>query len=160
MPTPPKKYNMVWTPFREGTLGGGRDGIVLRGPPGVVVKIPRRFQDDSEEKGYRDTPDVKYFEHERAMLELMQKRPPHPNIIQALMSADDGICYPYMQDNLELFLDRGVLASDDQASVWVAQIASAAAWLESMDLFHGDLRPPNIRQPRSCQDLRLWQHGA
>lgn len=141
---PAAKNRVLWDAFNGKFISMGRDGLVCEGAPGMVVKVPRRHEDDSTAAGYCDTSSVQYFEHERAMAALVNMKPPHPNIIQNILSTSDGVFLPLMKESLKDFLNRGVHASDDDASRWVEQIASAAAWLESMDLFHGDLRPPNI----------------
>ncbi|KIH93204.1 hypothetical protein SPBR_03103 [Sporothrix brasiliensis 5110] len=141
---PPKQYNILWSAFGGKLVSAGRDGVVRHGPTGMVVKAPHRLEDDTTATGYRDTDTVPYFEHERAMLALMQERLPHPNIIQSVLSTSDGVFLPLMKESLQNVLDRDGRASDDDAARWLVQIASAAAWLESIDYFHGDLRPPNI----------------
>ncbi|OAA63465.1 Protein kinase-like domain protein [Niveomyces insectorum RCEF 264] len=141
---PPKKYNILWSAFGGKLVSAGRDGVVCHGPTGMVVKAPRRLKDDTTATGYRDTDSVPYFEHERAMLALMQEKLLHPNIIQSVLSTSDGVFLPLMKESLQNVLDRDGRANDDDATRWLVQIASAAAWLESIDYFHGDLRPPNI----------------
>ncbi|ERS97075.1 hypothetical protein HMPREF1624_06404 [Sporothrix schenckii ATCC 58251] len=80
------------------------------------------------------------------MVALIQKetRQPHPNIIQSVLSTSDGFFLPLMKESLHDVLDRNEVIPDDDAARWLVQIASATAWLEGMDHFHGDLRPPNI----------------
>ncbi|KJR86274.1 uncharacterized protein SPSK_02670 [Sporothrix schenckii 1099-18] len=142
----PKKYNIVWDAFGSGVINKGRDGVVLSGPPGMVVKVPRRYKDDTSVTGYRDSEYVRYFEQERAMIALIQEqtRQPHPNIIQIVLSTSDGFFLPLMKETLKDVLNRKESVPDNDSSRWLVQIASACAWLEVMDYFHGDLRPPNI----------------
>ncbi|KAL1889369.1 hypothetical protein Sste5346_008936 [Sporothrix stenoceras] len=110
----------------------------------MVIKAPRRLKDDTTATGFRDTDTVLYFKNEQAMFALMQERPPHPNIIQSVLSTSDGVFLPLMKESLQDVLDRDGRSNNDDAARWLAQTASAAAWLESIDYFHGDLRPPNI----------------
>lgn len=52
----------------------------------------------------------------------------------------------FVPDTLERRLSRRFETpiSEGRQFRWAQEIASAASWLETLDYFHGDLRPENI----------------
>ncbi|KAI4184899.1 MAG: hypothetical protein L6R41_004452 [Letrouitia leprolyta] len=71
---------------------------------------------------------------------------PHPHILQSFMSTSEGIFLPLMCTTLKHYIS---MPGDRPCELrtkyrWTKEIASAAAFLESMQLAHCDFRPLNI----------------
>ena len=83
---------------------------------------------------------------ERNVYDVLRARPAHPNIVQYFLSTDVALFLKFEPDTLWKRLGRRADSPvpDEQQLRRVLEIASAAAWLERLDYFHGDLRPENI----------------
>ena len=143
----PQSRLVFWNPFSSTSfLHGGRDGLLVIVSTKIVLKLPWRFEDDTHGTKYRKVKDsLKHFEYEKAMYEILNANP-HPNILQSFLSTADGIFLPRMRESLDNRLKQQSKrpVSEQEKYSWIVQISSAAAWLEHLDYFHGDLRPPNI----------------
>lgn len=138
---------LLWNPFSDTTfIHGGRDGLIVVVSTNIVLKLPWRFEDDTQGTKHRKVKNsLKHFRYEKAMYEILNANP-HPNILQSFLSTADGIFLPRMPGSLDSRLkqqNRGPVSEREKYS-WMVQISSAAAWLEHLGYFHGDLRPPNI----------------
>lgn len=97
------------------------------------------------------------MQHEHRIYDMLEKHAPCPHIIRSVLRLPDLNFMENMTGgNLEARLrSRQVRDGHDFASVlsleptnlvsrWMAELASAAAWLESLGLANGDIRPMNI----------------
>jgi serine/threonine protein kinase len=85
------------------------------------------------------------IEAEKAVYKVLMKRP-HPNILQCILCAPEGLFLRRMDCTLLERLSQSAttpIPSETQEK-WVQQLTSALAWLEQLDFVHGDLRPANI----------------
>jgi serine/threonine protein kinase len=143
----PDSRLVFWNPFSSTSfLHGGRDGLLVIVSTNIVLKLPWRFEEDTYGTKYRKVKNsLKHFKSEKAMYEIINARP-HPNILQSFLSTADGIFLPRMLESLDNRLKQQGKRpiSEQEKYSWIVQISSAAAWLEHLDYFHGDLRPPNI----------------
>lgn len=102
-------------------------------------------------------PASKRMQHEHHIYDLLERRPQCPNIVRSFLRLPDLNFMENMAGgNLEARLrSRQIRDEHDFVSVaslepatlvsrWTAELASAAAWLESLGLAHGDIRPMNI----------------
>ncbi|EFE39694.1 hypothetical protein TRV_05586 [Trichophyton verrucosum HKI 0517] len=93
--------------------------------PRIVVKIPKSGDFEREQ-----------FQKELKIYEILSQRPTCPSIVQCFFYTDNGIFLEYMRvEKLEPLRLR---------KEWMNDLAQAVAFLESLNLAHGDLRPENI----------------
>ncbi|PWY72445.1 kinase domain-containing protein [Aspergillus sclerotioniger CBS 115572] len=91
--------------------------------------------------------------------ETFSQHPPCPSIIQCFFYTDNGIFLEYMRDiSLSTRIQDNHIRNQQTKQVtevkrleplslrkrWMNDLAQAIAFLESLDLAHGDLRPDNI----------------
>ncbi len=143
----PPPRQVLWNPFLGTTfLNGGRDGLIVVVSTAIVLKLPWRFEDDVYGTKHRKVRNsLKRFKYEKSMYEILNANP-HPNILQSFLSTADAIFLPRMVESLDNRLkQQGQRPVNQQEKYcWIVQTLSAAAWLEHLGFFHGDLRPPNI----------------
>ncbi|KAK7403725.1 hypothetical protein QQX98_010497 [Neonectria punicea] len=141
---PRKLYN----PF-PGTeyLERGGYGHIFRLPNTVIVlKIPHRIINGTPHEDARAAESLEILRRERTVYEALATKAPHPNIVQYFLSTDLAIFIKFEPDTLEKRLYRRFVVpiSEERQFRWIMEIARAASWLESLDYFHGDMRPANI----------------
>ncbi|EGX93917.1 protein kinase domain-containing protein [Cordyceps militaris CM01] len=126
-------------------ISGGATGWVLRVSDGIALKycVYERFVN---------------FQTENESYDLFQQRDPPPSILQSFLRLPGLNFMPLMAVNLEQRIhsnqDRDLRKSrclkvlriepTTKIGQWAAELAGAIAWLESIGVVHGDLRPANI----------------
>ncbi|KAJ5359468.1 protein kinase [Penicillium cataractarum] len=116
--------------------------------PSIVVKVPKPGEFEREQ-----------FQNELKVYEILSRHTPCPSIVQCFLYTDNGIFLEYMQDaslcsriQKNHILDRQTLRVTKVEKLepltlrkeWMNDLAQAVAFLESLNLAHGDLRPENI----------------
>ncbi|DAA74748.1 TPA_exp: Uncharacterized protein A8136_3064 [Trichophyton benhamiae CBS 112371] len=116
--------------------------------PRIVVKIPKSGDFEREQ-----------FQNELKIYEILSQRPICPSIVQCFFYTDNGIFLEYMRDVTLCSRIQNNHTQDPQSYVvtkvekleplplrkeWMNDLAQAVAFLESLNLAHGDLRPENI----------------
>lgn len=94
---------------------------------------------------------------EHAIYDILETSTPCPYVIQSFLRTPEANFLPYLSGgNLDGRLRRNqtregntvtaVLRREDRrlAERWTAELSAAVAWLESLNLAHGDLRPTNV----------------
>ena len=130
--------------FKKRFISLGATGWVYQVTEEIVLKSPRQA-------------DSGRLEYENTIYGLLEKHPPCPYIIQSLFRIDAANFMPFLpggtldkrlQCNQEREGNRvvSVLKVEDPRLInrWVAELSAAAAWLETLQLVHGDLCPPNM----------------
>lgn len=146
-------------------LDWGSHGMVYKITDDIVLKAPLCFDFGKPlpEQTERDLRCLKRksegalegFERERAVYNLLAKSPPHPNIVQCILSTERGIFLERMQMPLQVRITQSEpLISLNTKFRWLTELTSATAWLEQLGFVHGDLRPMNILVNRS-DNLKL-----
>ncbi|KAL2166325.1 hypothetical protein VTG60DRAFT_2932 [Thermothelomyces hinnuleus] len=136
-------------PFRslsvDNLISRGAAGHVLHISPNIVLKCPTKFDNAFPEQMEEMEESDKRIEAEKAVYRALMEHP-HPNIVQCILCAPEGIFLRRMESTLQ---DR--LSQPRTATIpariqerWVLQLTSAVVWLERLGLVHGDLRPANI----------------
>jgi len=112
----------------------------------IVLKLSHRIVNGTAAEDKRAAESLEILRSERSVYDALKAYPTHPNIVQCFLSTDIAIFLKFEPDTLWKRLDRRAddPISDEQQFRWIREIASAATWLESLDYFHGDLRPENI----------------
>ncbi|KAJ5151649.1 hypothetical protein N7492_009944 [Penicillium capsulatum] len=95
-------------------IWGGGISFVYEVHPRIVVKVPKSGDFNGEQ-----------FKNEVDIYQIFSQHRPCPSIVQCFLSSDKGIFLEYMRE-------------------WMNDLAQAVAFLESLGLAHGDLRPENI----------------
>ncbi|CAG8009142.1 unnamed protein product [Penicillium salamii] len=125
--------------------------------PRIVVKVPQPGQENRER-----------FNQELAIYRTFSQNGPCPYIIQYYYLSDDGIFLEYMRD-VSLFSrihqnqirdEKTKLAAKVEKLEplhlrlqWMNHLTQAVAYLESLNLAHGDLRPENILLDRNPTEV-------
>ncbi|KAK2804736.1 hypothetical protein FQN50_006474 [Emmonsiellopsis sp. PD_5] len=126
----------------------GAISFVYEVHPRIVVKVPQAGEFEREQ-----------FAKELKIYEIFSQRPPCPSIIECFHYTDKGIFLEYMRDVSLAYRIQNNQLRDRQTSalikveklealplrkIWLNDLAQAVAFLESLNLAHGDLRPDNI----------------
>ncbi|KAF2785473.1 hypothetical protein K505DRAFT_330977 [Melanomma pulvis-pyrius CBS 109.77] len=126
------------------TLGG--IGAIYKLNDFVVVKVPR----DPLEPDHAT---------EQRVFDILERYPAHPNLVRSFLripgrtflerlpSGDLAslLCAQQTRDtSTQQVLVVANVPSLETSFSWMRELTSAAAWLESIGLVHGDIRPPNI----------------
>jgi serine/threonine protein kinase len=134
-------------PFR-GTvyLNHGGYGHIFRLPDtALVVKIAHRIVNGTAGEETRAAENLEILQRESAVYDAQATKPPHPIIVEYFLSTDIAIFMKFEPDNLKRLSRRSANPIPEERQFrWITQIASAASWLDTLDYFHGDLRPENI----------------
>ena len=126
-------------------LSMGAAGLVFQVTPQIALKHARI-------KG------SERIEHENRIFELLETNPPCPHIISSFLRLPDHNFLEYMaggnlEDRLRARQSRGStgevitvlsLEPTDLVLRWMRELTGATAWLESLGLVHGDIRPANL----------------
>ncbi|OIW31907.1 kinase-like protein [Coniochaeta ligniaria NRRL 30616] len=146
--TQQKAQRTLHNPFRglEYHERGGYGHIFRLPDTAVVVKIPHRIVNGTAEDDARAAESLEILRRERTVYEVLATKAQHPNIVQYFLSTDSALFIKFEPETLEARLDRrdSNPVSKGRQFRWAQEIASAASWLESLDYFHGDLRPENV----------------
>ncbi|KAM3512609.1 hypothetical protein MY11210_003784 [Beauveria gryllotalpidicola] len=134
-------------------IWGGGISFVYEVDPGIVVKVPKPGE---FERGQ--------FLKELKVYEIFSRHPPCPSVVQCFFYSDNGIFLEYMRDvSLSSRIQRNHIRDQHTTMVtkvekleplplrkeWMNDLAQAVAFLESLNLAHGDLRPENILLDRN-----------
>lgn len=126
-------------------LGWGELGTVFKVSDHVVVKF-------STTKNPRFGDEIRIFEE-------LERHPPSPHIVYSFLRLENMNFMQYLAGgNLETRLQSRQRRAPKTGQVlevyeieaehlilrWMNQLTSAAAWLESLGLAHGDIRPSNL----------------
>lgn len=126
-------------------LSRGAVGWVYQITDQIVLKYARETMSNQSER-------------ENKIYDELESRPPLcPHIIQSFLRNPEANFLPYLPGGtLENRLQRNqrqeeginveVVKIEDRHLIerWTAELCAAVAWLESLELIHGDLRPTNI----------------
>lgn len=126
-------------------LGMGATGVVYPVSDRIVVKVVYKYENPSIDHQNTQDDSRRAIKAESAIYDILS-RPQnwHPNIIFSFLRGPNFIFLERLRDNLfDRTLQRASISQQD-ASRWTKEIASAEAWLEEIGIAHGDLRPPNI----------------
>ncbi|KAJ4307471.1 hypothetical protein N0V84_012711 [Fusarium piperis] len=96
--------------------------------------------------------------HEQEIYKILMANP-HPFILRGILLIPEGIFMERMVGTLydrikEPVRSRPPPPPSDLERRWILQLSSAVAWLETLGLAHGDLRPKNILLA-SNDDIRV-----
>jgi serine/threonine protein kinase len=146
-----------WTLTR--ILGSGADGIVYAGTKNdAEVAIKLFFPESLAKNG---VPEAR--ERLELQLALIGKKH-HPNLVEVFAGGEDdelGTMFIVMELVHGTSLDKIIeKVPPDAIPRLVKQLASAAKFLESQDLFHRDIKPANIVISDDFQKLTLLDLGV
>ncbi|KAJ5736855.1 uncharacterized protein N7483_001980 [Penicillium malachiteum] len=96
--------------------------------PRIVVKIPQQEESEREQ-----------FQTELEIYRVFSQSPLCPYIVQCYLLAETGIFMEYMRVTKVQKLEPLLLRLE-----WMNDLTQAVAFLESLNLAHGDLRPKNV----------------
>ncbi|KAM3497739.1 hypothetical protein MY10362_008917 [Beauveria mimosiformis] len=134
-------------------LGKGATGWVFEVAPGITLKYLCTGRDDE-------------FRRENETYELIERSSPPPLFVQSFLRLPYAHFMQSIPDCLDHRLRNNrrqdpktlkcfeVLRLEPTAKIgqWAAELSSALAWLESLGLVQGDLRPSNILLDRENDD--------
>ncbi|KAI0097274.1 kinase-like protein [Nemania sp. FL0031] len=142
---------MAYPMGRDFPMVKGYD-FISKGGSGSVYKITKKIalkfavSSNSEE-----------FNTENATYDLLEKHPPCPYVIQAFYRTGDYIFLPLLScgtlwhrmrrnQKVDGLTVLAVLRIEDRRLIerWTAELCAAVAWLDTLGIVHGDLRPTNI----------------
>ncbi|KAK8147129.1 hypothetical protein G3M48_002118 [Beauveria asiatica] len=123
----------------------GATGWVFEVSPGIALK-------------YLCTGRLDEFRHESEIYELIERSNPPPHFIQSFLRLPNAHFMEWMPISLDFRLQSNrrqdpktrkyneVLHLEPTAKIgqWAAELSCALAWLESLGLVQGDLRPANL----------------
>ncbi|KAL4935472.1 hypothetical protein BDV06DRAFT_228799 [Aspergillus oleicola] len=134
-------------------IWGGGISFVYEVHPLIVVKVPKSGEFER-----------KQFRKELEIYQIFSRNRSCPSIIQCFFISENGIFLEYMRDmSLSSRIQKNHIR-DQQTMVvtevekleplplrkeWMNDLAQAVAFLESLNLAHGDLRPENILLDRN-----------
>ncbi|KAL4903674.1 hypothetical protein BDW74DRAFT_185999 [Aspergillus multicolor] len=105
--------------------------------PLIVVKVPKPGELER-----------KQFHRELEIYRIFSQNDPCPSIVQCFYFSENGIFLEYMRGKSLFSRIQNNHIYDRQTMVvtkeWMNDLAQAVAYLESLNLAHGDLRPENI----------------
>ncbi|KAJ6008547.1 hypothetical protein N7540_012523 [Penicillium herquei] len=129
-------------------IWGGGISFVYEVHPRIVVKIPKSGEFERQQ-----------FIKELDIYRIFSQNQPCPSIVQCFYFSDGGIFLEYMRDKSLSSRIQNNHTRDQKTMVvtsvekleplqlrleWMNNLAQAIAFLESLNLAHGDLRPENI----------------
>lgn len=145
-----------WTP--EKLLGNGKSAVVFRARKGDQVAALKVFDPDLV-KRYGEPTQLERINRERL---LIGKE--HSNLVRIFdggKCAGTGYLFVAMECIDALDLEKALAeVPQDCIRPLIAQLASAAKFLEEMDLVHRDIKPANIAVSSDYQTLTLLDLGV
>ncbi|CAG7920756.1 unnamed protein product [Penicillium olsonii] len=145
-------------------IWGGGISFVYEVHPRIVVNVPKSGGFDREQ-----------FRKEVEIYRTFSQYPPCPSIVQCFLFSGSGIFLEYMRDmSLSSRIQKNhtrdqrtmvVTAAEKLESLplrkeWMNDLAQAVAFLESLNLAHGDLRPENVVLDRNRLKLSDFDSTA
>lgn len=139
MITPPRRI------FKFKFLSRGATGWVFQIDKDIALKYARHKHTDA-------------FQHESDTYDILERHEPSPYILQSLLRRPDVNFLVFMNNgSLETRIRNNQLRDSfgnliqvarkeplQKVELWALELTGAAAWLESLGLVHGDLRPANL----------------
>ncbi|KAJ5585416.1 uncharacterized protein N7459_005216 [Penicillium hispanicum] len=134
-------------------IWSGGISFVYEVHPRIVVKVPKSGEFERQQ-----------FDKELEIYQTFSQKPPCPSIVQCFFFSSSGIFLEYMRDMSLSSRIQNNHTRDQQTMVitsvekleplplrkeWMNDLAQAVAFLESLNLAHGDLRPENILLDRN-----------
>ncbi|KAJ5198746.1 uncharacterized protein N7498_007863 [Penicillium cinerascens] len=134
-------------------IWGGGISFVYEVHPRIVVKVPKSGEFERQQ-----------FHKELEIYHVFSQNPPCPSIVQCFLFSGSGIFLEYMRDMSLSSRIQNNHTRDQQTMVvtrvekleplhlrleWMNDLAQAVAFLESLNLAHGDLRPENVLLDRN-----------
>ncbi|RDW63241.1 Serine protein kinase [Aspergillus mulundensis] len=132
--------------------------------PLIVVKVPRPGEDKKDR-----------FREEVKIYELLSRHPPCPFLVHCFLYSEDGIFLEYMRDISLAYCKQFNMVRDPETRVvtsvrymeplplrkrWMNDLAQGVAFLESLNLAHGDLRAENILLDRDRLKIADFDYTA
>ncbi|RAL06391.1 kinase-like protein [Aspergillus ibericus CBS 121593] len=129
-------------------IWAGGISFVYEVHPRIVVKVPKSGEYEREQ-----------FHRETKIYEIFSQHSPCCSVVQCFFHTDNGIFLEYMRDGSLSSRIQNNQAKDQQTMIvtkvekleplflrkkWMNDLAQAVAFLESLGLAHGDLRPENV----------------
>ncbi|KAI2011903.1 hypothetical protein LOZ39_004369 [Ophidiomyces ophidiicola] len=158
-------YHGRSTPISECVLGRqGGHLLSYEIHPRIVVKVPKPGDFEREQ-----------FRKEVQIYRIFSKHPPCPSLVQPFSYSDSAIFLEYMRDECLSFRIQQNNTRDLQTRLvtsvekleplhlrkeWMNDLAQGVAFLESLNLAHGDLRPENILLDRNRLKLSDFDCAA
>ncbi|KAE8151582.1 kinase domain-containing protein [Aspergillus avenaceus] len=145
-------------------IWGGGISFVYEVHPGIVVKVPKSGEFEREQ-----------FSKETKIYDIFSRSAPCHSIVQCFFCTDGGIFLEYMRDVCLSYRIQQNHIRDQQTMVvtkvqkleaprlrkeWMNDLAQGVAFLESLNLAHGDLRPENILLDRDRLKLSDFDSTA
>lgn len=123
----------------------GGTGCIFSISANIVVKAALQFENPTDGHKHLAKCALEDFEYEKEVCKQLWTES-HPNIVQGFLCTPNAIFMQRMSETLgaRLAQQKERPISERLHHRWFKQIASATVWLEKLDYFHGDLRPPNI----------------
>ncbi|KAF7588612.1 hypothetical protein BBP40_005472 [Aspergillus hancockii] len=133
--------DLVW-------VSEGANSYVYEVTPLIIVKVPKPGPEEKER-----------FNRELEVLNILSRHPPSPYLVTCLLHIPGGVFLEYMRDmSLSWRIQQNHIRNQDTLQVtevekleplplrkqWMHDLAHGIAFLESLNLAHGDLRPENI----------------
>ncbi|CAG8238824.1 unnamed protein product [Penicillium salamii] len=138
-------------------IWGGGISFVYEVHPRIVVKVPKSGEFEREQ-----------FHKEVEIYRIFSQNPPCPSIVQCFLFSGRGIFLEYMRDMSLSSRIQNNHTRDQQTMMitavekleplplrkeWMNDLAQTVAFLESLNLAHGDLRPENVLLDRNLLKL-------
>ncbi|OAX79398.1 serine/threonine protein kinase [Emergomyces africanus] len=135
----------------------GANCYVYEVNPLIVVKVPKAGDQEREQ-----------FRKEVEIFNILSRHPPCPYVISCFLHTNDCIFLEYMRDIcLSWRIQQNHIRDHETRRVvrvekfeplylrktWMSDLSHGVAFLESLNLAHGDLRPENILLDRNCLKL-------
>ncbi|EZF25680.1 serine/threonine protein kinase [Trichophyton rubrum D6] len=152
----PKRFPGVQWIWRGAIL------VVYEVHPQIVVKVPIPEERES-------------FANEIKIYEAFSTRPPCPSTVQCFYYTENGIFLEYMRDStLSVRIQHNQVRDESTEVVtkieklepialrkrWMNDLAQAVAFLQSLNLAHGDLRPENVLLDGCGAPYRRFMNGT
>lgn len=144
-------YGVIQFPFSglscDNSLGMGSTGSVYAISARVAIKCPNIVlsDDGSQAEFYAEeaADNVENLEKEKRIYGMLS-RAPHPNVLSAILHVDEGIFLERFDTTLASRLCSPVEVAFPIQCRWILELTKALAWLETLGIVHGGLRPDNV----------------
>ncbi|KAI9146642.1 Sperm motility kinase 3B [Paramyrothecium foliicola] len=123
-------------------LSRGAGGQVFFINDRIAFKCPTVFENPAPEQAKEMVESAERIAHEKEVYQILMANP-HPYIMHCILQVPEGFFMERMATTLHDRIQQRPVPDGLQRR-WILQLSSAVAWLESLGLAHGDLRPHNI----------------